>query len=69
MPGFALLFQSVAIPFDLDDVGVVQDAVEHRRSEHDVATDGFVPLSKRKVASRYEKGRALVPGADQLEQY
>jgi hypothetical protein len=27
--GFPLLFKSVAVSFDLDDVGVVQDAVKH----------------------------------------
>lgn len=67
MAGLALLFQSVAVSFDLDDVGVVQDAVEHRCSQCGVAAEGFIPLRKRKVAGQDHRA-ALVALGDDLEE-
>ncbi len=67
MPGFALLFQSVAVSFDLDDVGMVEDAVEHRCSEGGVAAEGFVPLRKRQVAGQDHRA-TLVALGDDLEE-
>lgn len=51
MAGLALLFQSVAVSVELNDVGRVNEAVEHRRSEC-----GLVP----KVSSHCVNGSLLV---------
>lgn len=52
MTGLALLSQSVAVSFDLDDVGMVQDTVEHRCRQCGVAAEGLVPLRERQVAGQ-----------------
>ena len=47
MSGLALLLQSIAVSFDLDDVGVMQDAVEHGGGQCRIAAEGLIPLCER----------------------
>lgn len=67
MASLPLLFQSVAISFDLNDAGVAHDAFEHSFSQCGVAAEGFIPLPKRKVAGQDHRA-ALVALGDDLEE-
>lgn len=67
MPGAALLFQAVAVSFDLNDMGVMQDAVEHGGSQRGVAAEGGIPLCERQVAGQ-DHGAALIALGDDLEE-
>ena len=52
MPGATLLFQAVAVSLDLNDMGVVQDAVEHGRRQRGVAAKCGIPLCEWQVAGQ-----------------
>ena len=41
--GAALVLEAIAVALDLDDLGVVQQAVEHGGCQHTVAGEGLVP--------------------------
>ncbi len=66
-PFLALSAEAVAIAADLDDGGVVHEAVEHGGGEDGVTGEGLVPGPERQV--RGEDDRALLVAArDDLEQ-
>lgn len=67
MPGAALLFEAVAVSLDLNDVSVMQDAVEHGGRQRGVAAEGGVPLRERQVA-RQDHRATLVALGDDLEE-
>lgn len=47
LAGAHLVAQPIALPADLDDVGVVQQPIEHGRGERLVAGKGLGPLGSR----------------------
>ncbi len=59
LAGAHLVAQPIALPADLDDVGVVQQPIEHGRGERLVAGKGLGPLGKRQVAGQHD-GAMLV---------
>src|SRR6188472_1111264 len=61
-----MLPQAVAGALDLDDDGVVQEAVEERGGDHRVAED-LAPLGEAPAGGE-DHGAALVAGVDQLEE-
>ena len=58
--------QAVAGAFEGQDVGVVDDAVDHRCGDDLVAEDG-APAAERPVGRQDERG-VLVAGRDELEE-
>ena len=52
--------------FECDDVGVMHDTVDHRRSDGGLAED-LAPAGERQVGGQDDRG-LLVPGGDQLEE-
>lgn len=67
MPGATLLIQAVAVSLDLNDMGVVQDAVEHGRRQRGVAAECGIPLCEWQVAGQ-DHGAALIALGDDLEE-
>lgn len=47
--GEAFFFEAVAVALDLDDLGVVQEPVEHGRCQHAVAGEGLIPGRRAQV--------------------
>ena len=65
--GHALFPQPVAVALDLDDMAVMEQAVQHRSGEHAVPGEGLIPGAEAEV--RGHDGRALlVAGGDDLEE-
>ena len=60
------VFESVAVAFEGDDVGVVDEAVDHRGGD-DVVTEYFAPTAEGFVG-RDDQARAFVAGGDELEE-
>ncbi len=58
--------ESVAGAFEGEDVGVVDDAVDHRGGDGLVAEDA-APAGERQVAGQDERG-VFVAGGDELEE-
>ena len=58
--------ETVAGAFDLDDDGMVQQAIEQRRGDHRIAED-LAPFSEAAVAGE-DHGALFVAGVDQLEE-
>ena len=61
-----MLAQAVAGAFDLDNDGVVQQAVEKRRGDHGIAED-LAPFGKAAVRGEHH-GALFVTGVDELEE-
>jgi len=61
-----MLAQAVAGSLDLDDDGVVQEAVEQRGGDNGIAED-VTPLGEAAVRGQ-DHGAALVAGVDELEE-
>src|SRR5512135_349818 len=61
-----MLAEAIAGAFDLDDDGVVQQAVQQRGGDDRVAED-LAPFGKAAVGGQ-DHGAALVAGIDQLEE-
>jgi hypothetical protein len=57
MRPWVAVFESVAVSFDADDLGLVDEAVDHRGGDH-VAAEHLSPASEWLVAGHDE---ALVP--------
>jgi hypothetical protein len=49
--GFAFVLKPEAFATDVDDNRVVQDTIEHRRSEHAVAGESGIPTAEGKIRS------------------
>src|SRR3984957_21257771 len=60
------VFESVAVSFQGDDVGVVDEAVDHGGGDGVVAED-LAPASERLVR-RHDEAGPLVPAPDELEE-
>ena len=61
-----MLAQAVAGAFDLDNDGVVQQAVQKRRGDHGIAED-LAPFGKAAVGGDHH-GALFVTGVDELEE-
>ena len=61
-----MFLESVAVAFEADDVGVVNDAVDHGGGDGEVS-EYVTPASKRQVA-RHDQGRVFVAGGHELEE-
>ncbi len=57
--GLALVLESIALAVDADDGGVMQQPVEHRDGQDDVAGEGAVPTAEGKIGSENHRA-ALV---------
>ena len=68
MSGLSLLFESVAISFYLDDMGVMEDAIEHGCRQRGVAPEGLIPLCKWQVAGQYHGSAFFVSLGHDLEE-
>lgn len=62
----ASVAQAVAGAFEGDDVGVVDDAVDHRGGD-DLVSEDAGPGAEWQVAGQDQRG-VFVPGGDQLEE-
>jgi hypothetical protein len=60
------VLEPVAVAFEGDDFGVVDESVDHRGSD-DVITEHFAPAAERLVAG-HDQRCAFVAGADELEE-
>ena len=60
------MFDAVAGSFEGDDVGVVDDSVDHRRGDGGLAED-LSPAGERQVGGQDDRG-LLVSGGDELEE-
>ena len=60
------VFEPVGVAFEGDDLGVVDEPVDHGGGDHVVA-EGLAPPAERLVAGHDEAG-PLVPGGDELEE-
>ncbi len=63
-PGVA---EPVAAALEGDDLGVVDDAIDHRRGD-DLVTEHVAPASEGQVAGQDQRG-VLVAGRDELENW
>ena len=68
LAGFALVFQPEALAGDLHDVGMVQQAVEHRCRQRLVVGKGAGPLRERQVAREHHRAAFVAFGHDVEEQ-
>lgn len=61
-----MMAQAIAGPFDLDDDGVMQQAVQQRRGDDRIAKD-LAPFGKAAIGGQ-DHGTLFVAGVDQLEE-
>jgi len=66
--GFAFVFESVALSSDLDDVGVMQQAVEQCGGERTVAGEGLAPPPEQQVAGQQHRYLFVALGENLEEQ-
>jgi hypothetical protein len=59
------VLEPVAVTFEGDDLGVVDEAVDHGRGDHVIA-EHLTPAAERLVAGD-DQGGALIAGRDELE--
>ena len=65
-PGLELLAEAVAVPFDVDGDGVVEQAIEDRGRDHGIA-EHLAPGAETLIAGE-DDGPALVAARDELEE-
>ncbi len=66
LPKLCMLAHSVGVATDVDDMAVVQDAVDERRGHH-LITEHLAPLFEAFVGS-HNRGRTLIAAAHKLEE-
>jgi hypothetical protein len=60
------VFESVAVALEADDLGVVDESVDHRGGD-DVVAEDFAPAAEGFVGRDDQRG-AFVAGGDELEE-
>lgn len=61
-----LVLEPVGVAAQVDDLGVVDEAVDHRGGDDVVAEDLALPAER--LVRGHDEGGALVPGEDELEE-
>ena len=64
--GGLVVLEAITVAFEADDVGVVNDPVDHRGGDGEVAED-VAPAGEWQVAG-HDQGRVFVAGRDELEE-
>jgi hypothetical protein len=63
-----LVFEPEAVAVDADHDRVVQDAIEHRRSEHAVASESGIPTAEGEIRSEDHRAAFIALRHDLEEQ-
>jgi hypothetical protein len=53
--GLAFLFESKALPIDVHDNRMMEDAIEHRCGEYAVASESAVPTAESQIGSKHHR--------------